>query len=360
MTSVLIAIGVNLFSTGIVELIGLKNRAIILIIFGLVTCIGVIIRIAYSKVKELNQTTEIKGFVIYDEANRELIKVPEYKISTDMVDYLQSAFSENKALEKLWQQDCINQFKIVGGKPGERAIGISTHSGAIFIELLEYCVIEKLSMHLSSYFNNYYEKPKVREFQKSDVPEVLLKNRFLRLFSEEMLNRAAFTCDNSLWDDDKEPGKRIVYARNSNGAIYKRFDLILPENSKITRKNKNEVVIETPILILTISCLFGAFGTVLKPGFYKYYLNITSPQRDYHDYEFNVEVTVKFKIRSLFSKEKEIYYAWVDSFLDELSSYISKDEFFEKINWDVVYSIIRCNNNINALTNSAVQEQPKN
>lgn len=95
--------------------------------------------------------------------------------------------------------------------------------------------------------------------------------------------------------------------------------------------------------------MFGGFSTILKSGFYRYYLGIAIPKKSYRNYGFNVEVNVKFKIKSLFSKEKEVYYAWIDSFLDELSSYIGKDDFFARIDWDSVYTMLRCNNNANKL-----------
>ena len=348
MTSVLIAIGVNLLSTGIVELLGIQNKGIILIVIGMFISIGVVVRISTSKINELNQMTKINGFVIYDEESHKLIGVPEYGISTDMVEYLDCAFAENKALEKLWNNESISQFRIVGGKPGEQAIGVATHSGALFIELLEYCIIHKLSLHLSEFFNNSDDKKCVREFQRNDIPEVLLSNRFLKLFSEDMANREIFAYHDAPLGNNKDTGT-IVYARNSSGGYYDRFDLTLPERSTISRKNKNEIVIETPILTLTVSCLFGGFRTILKSGFYRYYLGIAIPKKSYRNYGFNVEVNVKFKIKSLFSKEKEVYYAWIDSFLDELSSYIGKDDFFARIDWDSVYTMLRCNNNANKL-----------
>ena len=342
MTSVLIAIGVNLLSTGIVELLGFKQKDLALVIIGIVISIGVIIRIMISRIKELNQTVKIDGFVIYDEENHKIIKVPEYDICTDMIKYLNSACAENQALKKLWDRESIGCIKIVGGKAGKRAIGITTHSGALFIELLEYCVINKLSLHLSEYFNNSYEKQRVKDFQRNDIPEVLLSNRFLKLFSEDMFNRAIFACQKDFVLDDHNDGGKIVYAETSSGGLYDKFDLILPEKSKITRKNKNQIIIDTPILTLTLSCLFGGFSTVLKRGFYEYYLGIQHHPKGYHEYEFNVEVSVKFKVRSLFSKDKELYYAWIDSFLDEITSYIDTDAFFDKINWDTVYSLIHC------------------
>jgi hypothetical protein len=55
-----------------------------------------------------------------------------------MVMYLNSACAENQALKKLWNGESIGRIKIVGGKPGEQAIGITTHSGALFVELFDH------------------------------------------------------------------------------------------------------------------------------------------------------------------------------------------------------------------------------
>ena len=343
-TVVLAAIGVNIFCAGLIELLDFPHKDIAFILFGAIISIGVVLKIITTKLKGLKQTTIINGFVIYDKKEKVVVGVPEYKISEDMVRYLKSAFSENKALEKLWKQDHIGEFRIVGGKQGEHAVAISTHSAAIFIELLEYCVLEKLSTHLADYFNNNFEKPKIQEFGRIDIPEILLQNRFLKLFSEDMDNRAAFACSDLHRNRDEE--KRKVVAAYSSGAIYERFDLVLPEKSKIYRKNKNEIAIETPLLKITITCLFGGFGTVLPSGFHHYYLGINDSMRNYNDYQFHVEVVVNFKTKALFSKEKETYYAWIDSFLDMLANYMGKEEFFKRINWDSVYTMIRCNRNL--------------
>ena len=140
--------------------------------------------------------------------------------------------------------------------------------------------------------------------------------------------------------------------------MYSRFDLILPKDSKVIRTSKNELLIDTPVLSMAIEIIHDGFSTVLKSGFHRCYLGITDAMRDYRDYAFAIKVTVKFKIRSLFSKEKEIYYAWVDSFLDSLASYASKEQFFETINWDATYSLLRCVRNI-SMRGNKVEQRPE-
>lgn len=177
-TVVLAAIGVNIFCAGLIELLDFPHKDIAFILFGAIISIGVVLKIITTKLKGLKQTTIINGFVIYDKKEKVVVGVPEYKISEDMVRYLKSAFSENKALEKLWKQDHIGEFRIVGGKQGERAVAISTHSAAIFIELLEYCVLEKLSTHLTDYFNNFLKSRRYKNLGGSTSPKYCCKTVF--------------------------------------------------------------------------------------------------------------------------------------------------------------------------------------
>lgn len=83
-----------------------------------------------------------------------------------MAQYQQWASSENKALEKLWKEDNISQFRNFRGKIDKNLLNTLTQSGTLLTELLEYCLIEKLSLHLTDYYNKFDGKLKVQEFQK--------------------------------------------------------------------------------------------------------------------------------------------------------------------------------------------------
>lgn len=90
LTSVLIAVGVNLLSSGITEVLDGTHKASLIIIGGLAVCILVIIRTIYYKVKELCKTARIEGFILYDSQSRKVLPVPEYDISNRFVGYLDS------------------------------------------------------------------------------------------------------------------------------------------------------------------------------------------------------------------------------------------------------------------------------
>jgi len=82
----------------------------------------------------------------------------------------------------------------------------------------------------------------IQEYGRNSIPDILLQNRFLRLFSEDMDNPEAFVERPSSISCD---GK-VVYAMGKNRAIYSYFSLALPENSKVYR-HENEIVIEMPL-----------------------------------------------------------------------------------------------------------------
>jgi hypothetical protein len=340
-TTIFIAAGVNSFTTGLILALGLSQNAIVLIVTGLVLSFGAIAVLFFVNIYRINKRVEFEGFIVYNTNSKELLKIPRYKISEDMVKYLKSAFAENKALDTLWHKDVIYKMDIVGETSDRRPIAIATHSGALFIELIEYCLIEKLSTHLADYFNRGHLH-ETETLEKKDIPSVLMQNRFLKLFTEEMCNREPFIN----WPKDtKKPG-RIVYAYSQNGALYHDFDLVLPRKSKVIRINKNTIQIKTKLFSMTIGSLFGGFGTVIPSSFKKYYLGIENIM-DYCEYKFNVEVVIKFSWRFLFQGKKWSYYNWTDDFIDKLDNYISKDTFFKTINWDTVCTQIICDINGN-------------
>lgn len=314
MTSVLVAVGVNMLSTGIVDLLGLRFgfqiKEVILITIGIFLSLGVLAWNAWTNFRRLNQTKNSKALL---SMMKSTIRLSAYQSIRFLLIWLSTNSghsSENKALEKLWKEDNISQFRNFRGKIDQNLLNTLTQSGTLLTELLEYCLIEKLSLHLTDYYNKFDGKLKVQEFQKTDIPQVLLTNRFLRLFSEDMINRESFMCLSNNFNDENDDCSTVCVL-NSSGAYYHKFDLTLPENSKITRKNKNEIIIDTPILTLSLTSLFSGLSTALPHDFYKYYLRSASQHyTSLHDYQFNVEISVKFKLTSLFMRKKmDVYYS---------------------------------------------------
>lgn len=331
--SILVAVGVNILSSGIVELINPPSKGILLMSIGLFVCIVTAVYLSYSKYRKLKRKLKIKGVFIYNSERKKLVPIKQYEISEKMCDYLASAFVENKALKRHWLKDDLVAFcdKSTSSK---KPIKIAEHhSKKILIELIEYCVIEKLSMHLEEYFNCYNHNKHIQEYGRESIPDILLQNRFLRLFSENMNNREAFSDHFSL------KKKNVVYAISDSGAVYNFFSLFLPKKSKVMRQN-DKIVVSMPFLTLSIGINFEGVNTILKRGFPEHYLKIPLFYTDHNVYSYDINVSVKFNLLSLSRRGIDFYYGWIDSFIDSLIEYCSIDDFMTRINWRSNYALI--------------------
>ena len=343
--SVLIVLGVNLLTTGLINYFSLYDSPIFLVILGFSLSIGIVLLVFSSNVKSMNKSKAINGFFIYDVKNKSLKDIPEYKISGDMSEYLNASFIENKAIKALWEKDPIYAENEHGEPIFENTTGEVLASWNILIELIEYCIIVNLSRHLNSYFNHsHFKNNRVKELSRADIPSVLLTNRFLNLFSEKMQNRELFVNESDIINDPEMDWVIL----SINGAVYQNSNLVLPVNSTIKRKDKNTIVLDTKLITLTLSCYFDGTSTVLKTGFEEYYLGIKGFDEFLNNrvFKFDINVDIKFKLLSYFSLSRWIYYMWADEFITKLEEYVSMDSFFDKINWNTVYTLIESNKNV--------------
>lgn len=95
LTTVLIASGVNFLVTGAVSHFENKSGSLLIIIgislIVLTVIISLIIDFKKSKIKEI-----INAVISYDPQKQELIKIPKYKLSEDLIHYLNAACIESK------------------------------------------------------------------------------------------------------------------------------------------------------------------------------------------------------------------------------------------------------------------------
>ncbi len=304
------------------------------------------------KIIKLKSTKHsIKGFIIYNSKNNDVIEVPRYRYSRELSEDLKCAFNENPALKKIWNSDPLNnRFKMADN--GKMRTSIPKSYNLIY-QATEYFVIKELSMHLSAYFNNTnLEKKRLQEFNRKDIPSVLLENQFLELFSKPMEQRDAFV-DDTL-KSKGSLGK--VVASYKHGFKFEQFDLVLPKKSKIHKPKGNEILIETSRFKIKFTIDFQGMGTVLPFSFEEYYLNLNN-RRDYSEFEISIHVSVNFKLRSYLSRKGWEYFEWVDSYIRKLDEGFSKKLFFEKINWDTMSSaIIVAKNIVNKEKTGKIQE----
>jgi hypothetical protein len=314
------------------------------IVLGLISIIYFIIH--YISKREINE--KLEGFFVYNSDEKVLVEVTRYDFSENLYRDMHSAFTENSALKLVWETDPLNSFMKFDEKIN-KYVRKEPQSAKLLKEAIEYYILETLSTHLSGYFNNDgIKEENIHEFQRNEIPDVLLSNRFLELFSKPMIERPLFA-EHAI--KFKEEHGKTVAMYGTNGISFRAFDLILPKKSKIKRMKDNRIEISNSRFSMTISIDFDGMNTNLPEGFEKYYLNVDD-FRKFNVYEIYVNIDIKFKFLSLFSIKGWVYYKWIDSFIEELEEKISQKHFFENIQWNNVFTMIQCSKSLYEKTNS--------
>jgi len=274
----------------------------------------------------------LRGFFIFDSKETELVKIPRYNFVEDLFDNLSCGFKENEALKKRWVNEPLDYIR----KNKKIPKGFTEpDSYKIINQAIEYYVLKKLSTHLSGYFNQPdMKRSRLKCYERKDIPDLLLTNSFLELFSKPMNERAAFVEDS--YREKNSPGKLI--ASFKDGVKFEHFELTLPINSKIQKPDDKTLIIDTPRFKLTFNIEFYGFNTNIDKEFKEYYLKY-SDDSDLIDYDIALKVNVQFKFKSMFTQAGWNYYAWLDSFLLELDNSFSGKKFFEKLNWETVKTL---------------------
>lgn len=340
--SIILALGVNILVSGIIGLLHFDHKDIILVILGVSLVFLAMFVFYYSNLKKLKKQIKYNGFFILRKNPKMIVSVDEYGISKDMNQYLKAIFAENKAVQRIWESD-----NTLSDPPSKRNHANTpanvTSDISILHELIEYCVLDSLSMNLSSYFDNSGLN-KIETHERADVADILLSNRFLKQFSEDMINRDIFS-DFPITDkhaDEPKTKSKVVRAYLASGAIYSRFEITLPKDSKVTRLD-DKIIISTRMFTIEISIKIPGFISLLPSLFERSYLGLNKIS-DFESYEFYVELSFKFKKRFVFSATNWSYYKWAMIYIDNLDEYLSKEHFFKKINWNTIRTLLICNN----------------
>lgn len=328
--TVLLAVGVNLLSTWIAELLQ-NNFPLWLpsIVLFLVSAFLIVRQSIPSRFVH----REINGFVLFKRGDGELIKVPRYKYSSELKLYITGLFAENSAPKLLWDSDPVHnsmEFDIEGNGRFR-----TTEAGRLIVEATEYYILETLSVHLTDFFNNSgFSNEKLQEFSRENIPDIIFRNRFLDTFSRPMRERAAFTNEAS----KSKQHETVVASYSSNGSFYSKFDLTLPSGAKIQRLSPSSIFLETSKFKLTISIDFKGISASLPKDFCELYLDGLS-FIEAMPYLVRINVSVEFKPLALFSPSGWEYHAWLDSFLEKLSGHVDSEEFFKKIQWESALTV---------------------
>jgi hypothetical protein len=297
---------------------------------GLMICIVSLVFISKRVIiRKKNYTFD--GFFILNEKENKIIDIPRYKFTEDIHTFFESAFTENKALEHFWNSEPLklqDDLKI----PEPRSVNIIRES-------IEYFLLDSLSNHLITYFKYPAEhKKNITVFERDQIPNVLLQNRFLQLFSKPIHDREHFIGIEETLRDDED-----WHILDVDGALFRKFLLVLPRKSEVQRTHNKQIVIKTKRFILEMNVEFDRTNTTLPEGYLEHYLGINGFDEYLINvvYDVKIHISVNLKYRSLFSRTGWEDFKWIDSFIDKLNQSFSKEQYFHDINWNTAYTIIR-------------------
>lgn len=326
--AIIIGIGINFLSSSIYSMVSICNKDLYFIFTGLILCLLSILFFfnKFFGVKKTHKT--ITGFLIIDKDINEIVHIDNYDFARTLTRNLKAAITEDKAIKMDWENssfkyDATQEKK----KKGQKIIS----------ELTEYYVLETMSTHLTDFFNlNNIDKEQLVELERNDIPSILLNNQFLELFSKPMDRRASFK---KTENENSKPAGKVV-ASFSNGAIFQHFDFVLPKNSQITKDKNGYIEIKTKRLTLKYKTFFAGMGTVSPLGYEEHYLNLTD-RKKFSTYRVDIELEFEIHFGTLLLKNGWNYYNWVDSLLEKLENKISKSAYFDRIDWDKAFVIIK-------------------
>ncbi|WP_156398743.1 hypothetical protein [Methylobacterium sp. Leaf469] len=358
--SIVIAVGVNLLTSADIS----TYRGAFLVIFSVSAIVYGIFVIAKRAVPRVNKIYKILGTLIISDKTDKIVIIPRYRFTSDLADSMEGLFLENGAYKALW-----NRSEIIDVNTYETQAEFNSlpARNKFIIEAIEYYALSSLSSHLSGYFESTTAKQsisseKIVNLSRSDIPTVLLTNRFLELFTRPMEEREAFqerNTENKVMvqitkvSHGTEDGT-IVSARSSDGAIFEHFELILPKNTFITRNLNNSIDIKNKKFLINIRSVFEGWHTVTGGHFDKLYLG--EDFREIKCYQCSLEISVKFPFFTLMRSSGWEYLYWIESWIKKVDDDVNFQKFQERIGWEQSLTNVIVTKNLNILRKKAEEK----
>ncbi len=289
------------------------------------------------------RTEVFKGFFVYDvEANVVPPHDTGYWFGASFAGYFSAAFAENPALRVAWDSEPLSARYGEDWKTAR-----FEKSRALVKEATEYFVLSSLSAHLLDYFGAPApgDNGDLTLLHHSDIPDVLLQNRFLKLFSESMDQRAAFidaTAKEKLNDGDGT----VYWQHSAGGALYARFELVLPTGSSVRRLASGQVEIDTPRFKLVLHSEFDGLNTNVPSQYLQDFMglgDVWTKEGGVRLASYGVRVRIVFSPKGLrvLSPTGWEYYQWVDEWLTQFAESFEQDAYFRRIGFDQAMTVIR-------------------
>ena len=315
-------------ATGIA--LGFQQSAISISVVGIAIIVLGFCGIAWRHRSLISGVTCLTGVIFLDKKTRLPIKVSRYEASESFYRNILGLCAENKALAKIWKD---SKFYSYGDTDNTDFTITKGSSAKLAEEALEYFVLSKLSTHLTDYFNKSdFDKGRIKTFFRNDVPDVLLSNRFIDLFSRPLEEREAFSASHS------PPSRgKVVYASGPSGEIFNDFDFTLPTDAKVSRNDDTSVLIDTKRFSVSIKSIVRSGSGYVPFAFYPLYM-----KREWDDvetYNFSIRIEIRISPWRILSRKGWEYYSWLDSFMDRLELDVDFDKFLDRISWNQALTV---------------------
>jgi hypothetical protein len=316
--AVALALAISLIATAAPQLAGFGNEATLVI-----GCVLFVLCLSYFYARlrpSLAKTCKFRGVLAVDKSNNP-VRIERYGFAEKAQRYVSALGAENKALGQTWARGGTNF-------PNQHRMQLNrelTH------QLIEYFVLNELSLHLSEYFESdrNVDSTLVAHIKRVDIPQILFSNRFLELFSKPLDQRDAFM------DGKKPQDGEVVFAIGKDGQLFDHFELALPKGTRLSRTPVG-VKLKTRRFVLDINPIYDGFSTNLPSDFENLYMGCKFDTID--RYLVQLEVKMKFRWWSLMTPTGWDFYEWIDSFVDRIELTFSFEKFTQDIGWQSAHS----------------------
>ena len=203
-------------------------------------------------------------------------------------------------------------------------------SAQLVREMVEYIILEQLVILTTDYFSGEgFTQSSLKEYDREGIPDVLLRNRFLELFTR------------SPQVSGIPKGAELIAIVGGN-IHYLRFDMKLPAKSSVRRGPDHEIVIDNPFLVLKIRPMFEGSASDLPPRFLHHFVGVDRAVGD-NIYAFAVRVGVssETKWRGILSLRGWRYQLWAEQFIERMDELLGKERFFDQLLWPTVNAILQ-------------------
>jgi hypothetical protein len=323
LTAILLALSVNLLTA---YLSATLNKSPYLLL-----CSSIVaLLIATFLIKKLLSSQRsivirLRGALAFEKSGDDIkkIKIIGYKFNDDLCQYLRAFIRENKAYGKLFFQTekdevCRN----------DKFDPDSLNYHSIINSVLEFTVLSKLDLHLNSYFiENEIDNKRITTISRDQLDPAVLKNRVLDLITKDMKERETF-----MRDGEDSPKGIVCMSMGKDGAIYERLDIELPPKSKIYRNTDGHLVVSNKIFDITICPMYEGYATSLP---YELMPSLTLTDHFSPDL-ITLKLCIHMKHFAFVSQETMEMYEWLDSFIEELTEYISSDRLEQRLDIDMI------------------------